>query len=312
MRLFRPIHPAAIIACATAALAFQGLLPSLGWTEQDKTVICRQGLLDDGFSSLPGTYTLKAPVKTAWAARPAADRVALVREFAALAKSTVMAPAFEKTYDTWIKERYGAVNHGLKVDPQAEMQKMQKAAESGEMMSQIGAQMAASFQAMPMQSLQILFPEDLKKWQRSRDPKEKKLGERAAAIEPLMKSNPDEFKKQYALLKSIEMGGPDTMAGVQAGTSAAQKTQADQKAMQEQRNYDEHRLRAQLKKRLGDFIAVARTVDFNAQTTVKGGKIVFSNPAYESKSRAWKQLYRIGREPVQAGVAAAEAWLKEL
>ncbi len=295
-----------------AALAFQGLLPTLGWTEQEKSVVIRQGLLDDGFQTLPGAYTLKAPVKAAWAARPAADRVALTKELFAFVKSTVSAPAFEKTYDVWIRERYSAVNHGLKVDQQAEMQKLQKAAESGEMMSQIGAQMAASFQAMPMESLQILFPEDLRKWQRSRDPKEKKLGERAAAIEPLMKSNPAEFKKQYALLKSIEMGGPDTMAGVQAGATAAQKTQADQKAMQEQRNYDEHRLKAQLKKRLTDIIALARTVDFNAQTTTKAGRIVFVNPAYESKPRAWKQLYRIGREPVQAGIAAAESWLKEL
>ncbi|MBI4889620.1 MAG: hypothetical protein HY821_03275 [Acidobacteria bacterium] len=53
-------------------------------------------------------------------------------------------------------------------------------------------------------------------------------------------------------------------------------------------------------------------MDFKAETTRKAGRIVFVKPAYEQKSRAWKQLHRIGREPVQAGISAADAWLKEL
>ncbi len=313
MTFARPLTAAAtLFICGAAAFSFDGLLATLGWSDQDRNVIARQALLDDGFHSLPGTYTLKRPVKTAWEARPAADRVALVQEFAALAKSTVSSPAFEKTYDTWIKDRYSAVNHGLKVDDQAEARKMQKALESGDMMAQMGAQMATSFLAMPVETLKTMFPDDLKNWQASSEPKEKKLGQKAATIAPLLQSNPEEFKKQYAILKSVEMGGPDSLAGIQAMMGAAQQAQADQKSVQEQRNYNQHRLKTHLKKKLSEFVALARTVDFNAETAVKGTRTVFVNPAYEKKPRAWKQLYRIGREPVQAGIAAAEAWLKEL
>jgi hypothetical protein len=80
----------------------------------------------------------------------------------------------------------------------------------------------------------------------------------------------------------------------------------------EQLNYDQHRLKPTLKKKLTDFVTLARTVDFAAQTQIKAGKIVFVNPAYEQKPRPWKQLFRLGKEPVMAAVAAAEAWSREL
>lgn len=301
----------AAFACGSA-FAFQGLLATLGWTEQDKSAAVRQSLLDDGLYSLPGSYQLKRAVKDAWSARPAADRVALIRELIPAAKAYIMNPAFEKTWEEWIKSRYSAVNHGIKVDQQADMQAMMADGAADRMMAQAAAQMAKSFVSMPAESLAILFPDDLKNWQSSSDAKHKALGKKAAAIAPLLKSNPEEFKKQYALLKSAEMGGPDTWAGIEAASSAGQQSQADQKKKQEQLNYDQHRLRPTLKKKLTDFAALVRTVDFAAQTQPKAGKIVFTNPAYERKSNAWKQLFRLGKEPSLAAAAAAEAWAREL
>lgn len=296
----------------TAALAWQGMLGTLGWTEQDKSSAVRQSLLDDGLYALPGTNQLKRAVKDAWAARPATDRVALIRELAAGAKGYIMAPAFEKTWDEWIKGRYSAVNHGIKVDQQADMQAMMQDGAADRMMAQAAAQMATEFVKMPVESLQFLFTEDLKNWQRGRNAKTQALFQKAKAAEPFLKSNPEEFKKQYALLKSAEMGGPSTWAGIQAASSAGQQSQADQNKKQEQSNYDQHRLKPTLKKKLGEFVALARTVDFAAQTEMKGGKIVFVNPAYERKPRPWKQLFRLGKEPTLAAAAAAEAWAKEL
>jgi hypothetical protein len=310
--MIRKRHLCAVALVSSAALAWQGMLGTLGWTEQDKSAAVRQALLDEGLYSLPGTGRLKRAVKDAWAARPAADRVALIRELAAEAKSYIMAPAFEKTWDEWIKGRYDAVNHGIKVNPQAEMQAMMQDAASGRMVAQAAAQMAREYARMPTQSVEFLFPDDLKKWQQENDPKYKKIYQQAKAIEPLLKSNPDEFKKQYALLKSAEMGGPDTWAGVEAALAAGAQSQAGQKTKQEQQSYDEHRLRPTLKKKLNGFVALARTVDFAAQTQTRGGKIVFVNPAYERKPPAWKQLFRLGKEPTMAAVAAAEAWAKEL
>jgi hypothetical protein len=313
MSLSRLASSAALAGlAATAAFAWQGLTGTLGWTEQDKGVIVRQGLLEEGMFVLPGTFQLKQAVKTAWIARPAVDRVALVKELTAAAKAYVMTPGFEKTYDEWIRQRFNAVNHGIVADPNADMRAMMKPGAAENMMAQAAGQVAASYMKMPVQTLQMLFPTDLKSWQSSRDPKMQKLYARGKAIEPLMRSNPEEFKKQYALLKSVEMGGPDSLAGIESAKAAGAQTQADMKKKQEQRAYDEHRFKATLKKRLGEFAALARTVDFAAQTQTKEGKIVFVNPAYERKSRAWKQLFRIGREPVMAAVAATEAWMKEL
>lgn len=284
--MFRTAFVLSIAAFTTSALAWQGMLASLAWTDQDKSSAVRQSLLDDGISLLPGTYQLKRTVKDAWSARPVADRVALIRELAAAAKSYIMAPAFEMTWNAWIRERYTAVDHGIKVDPQSDMQAMMQDPSANQMMTQAAAQMAQEFLKLPLQSLELIFPADLKSWQRSRDPKKQALFEKAKAIEPLLKSNPDEFRKQYTLLKSAEIGGPTTWAALQSAGAAARQSQEDQKKRQEQVNYDQHRLRPTLKKKLNDFAALVRTVDFAAQTQIKSGIIVFVNPAYEQKSRA--------------------------
>jgi hypothetical protein len=88
--------------------------------------------------------------------------------------------------------------------------------------------------------------------------------------------------------------------------------QADQKLQEEQRSYNEHQLKVELKKRLQAFVTLARTVDFAAQTQERARRTVFVNPVYERKPSSWKMLYRLGKEPTLAAVASAEAWLKEL
>ncbi|GEM_PF-3100987 len=297
---------------AGVLMGWQSMMATLGWTDQDKSVVARQGLLNEGLTELPGSQHLKRAVKDAWDSRPAADRVVLMRELSGAAKTYAMAPGFEKTYDEWIRQRFNAVNHGIKVDPQAESQAIVQEGAMEKMMAQVAAQAAAEYMKMPMQSLEFLFPNDLKNWQESDDPNHRKLAARAKAIAPLMKSSPEEFKKQYAILKSVEMGGPDTLAGIETAKTAGAQSQADSQKKQEQRAYDEHRLRPTLKKRLGEFVAMAKTVDFGAQTATKNGKIVFVNPAYERKPRAWKQMFRLGKEPVPAAVSAAEGWMREL
>jgi hypothetical protein len=64
-------------------------------------------------------------------------------------------------------------------------------------------------------------------------------------------------------------------------------------------------------KRLQAFVTLARSVDFAAQTQTSGRSVVFVKPENERRSGEWKQLFRLGKEPM-AAVAAAEQWLKEL
>ena len=44
----------------------------------------------------------------------------------------------------------------------------------------------------------------------------------------------------------------------------------------------------------------------------RGGKMVFVDPALESKPETWKQLYRAGQPSVDAARDAATAWLAAL
>jgi hypothetical protein len=181
------------------------------------------------------------------------------------------------------------------------------------MMAQAAAAGAQNYAKLPPDSLKLLFPDDLKNWTKNpRTPKQQKIAAKAKEIAPLLASNPAEFAKQYAILKSMEMDGPDTWEGIEAASAGGAKTQADQKLQQEQRSYNEHQLKVELKKRLQAFVTLARTVDFAAQTQERARRMVFVNPAYEHKSDSWKILYRLGKEPTLAAVAAAEAWLKEL
>jgi len=300
---------AAAAFCATGLLAWQGGLATLGWTEADVPNVAKTFLSTEA-SYLPGVYIIKATVKKQLLAMSASDRARLIQDLMRYAKSYASTPAFAKLYEQWIAQRYHAVNHGIKVDQASLSAAMAKPDAAQNMMAMMAAQMAKSFVQMPVDILKTMFPNDQKNW--SQDSSKKQLAAKANQIAPLMSSNPEEFRKQYALLKCMEMGGPDTWAGVEAATAAGAKAQADNTKIQEQKAYDEHPMKAELRKHLEGFITLARSVDFGAQTELVGNKRIFVNRADERKSDSWKALYRLGQQPTMAAVAAAEAWLKEL
>jgi hypothetical protein len=67
-----------------------------------------------------------------------------------------------------------------------------------------------------------------------------------------------------------------------------------------------------LARRLREFLDVTADVDFDAALVDRGGKKVFAEPRYESKSADWKVCFRAGQAAMTAARAAAAAWLKEL
>ncbi|MBX2953150.1 MAG: hypothetical protein KF870_11635 [Leadbetterella sp.] len=86
-------------------------------------------------------------------------------------------------------------------------------------------------------------------------------------------------------------------------------------ARRKQRNNEIDRqkdFKANIKKQLQQFLDETADVDFNAQTKTDYGRIVFVNPAYEQKSRTWKQAYRIGKAGTAVFRDIAREWLKEL
>lgn len=64
--------------------------------------------------------------------------------------------------------------------------------------------------------------------------------------------------------------------------------------------------------RLREFLSLSDTVPADAALVRRGGKMVFVDPALESKPEMWKQLYRAGQPSVDAARAAATSWLATL
>jgi hypothetical protein len=294
----------------TSLFAWQSGLAAIGKKDSDLTEIAQSYFATNSPGALPGIYSLTGPIRSQWKAKGGAERAQEVRDLCAIAKKYVSTPEFAKMYNEWIKNTFHAVDHGIKVDPQADAAKMMTNGGAEQMMSQVAAAMVKALEQAPPEVVKGMYDADMKSWKDSSD--KAKLYAKGKQIEPLFKSNPAEWKKQYLLLKSADMGGPSTEAGLAAANAATTKSAADQKLRDEQQAYNDHQLKVALKKKLQEFTTVARSLDFAAQTKGQGTSIVFVNPMYERKPSEWKMLFRLGKDPVMAAVAFAEQWAKEL
>jgi hypothetical protein len=93
---------------------------------------------------------------------------------------------------------------------------------------------------------------------------------------------------------------------------AARQTEYEESVAKWQETYPEDPQPIILK-RLEGFVALADSIDFNAQlTTGKDGLKHFVNPEYEAKSGDWKWAFRTGRDGVAAAREVAANWLAEV
>jgi hypothetical protein len=198
--------------CGTTVLAWQSGMAVAGWTDADAPRVARTILVDNDVNDLPGAYLIKAPERRLLQAMGGPERAQAVKELAKAAKAYASTPAFAKLYDEWIANRHQAVNHGIKVMDQSQMAAaMAKPDAMKDMMTKAAAEGAKNYAKLPPEGLKMMFPDDLKSWTKNpRTPKQLKIAARAKEIAPMLASNPAEFAKQYAVLKSMEMGGPDT------------------------------------------------------------------------------------------------------
>jgi hypothetical protein len=294
----------AVILCAGAAAAWQTALSSVGWSEQRAAEIAESFFTTD--QSLPDNGSISPAVKSRWIVKSPAERALAIRELALYAKKYVQAAAFEKTYNGWIAEHYHAVNHGLKVNTPAAAEDMNAA------MSEMASEMAKAFGQLDATGLRMLLTNDIDSVKDSQEDSDKKMLARYRRIEGLLKTNLPEARKQYAIAKSMQLSGAADEAQAQASMAAGEKAAAERKRMDEQRAWDEHNLKTELRRRLAGFVKTAESIDFSAQTQRNAGKLVFVNPEFERKPSQWKLLYRLGKEPTLAAVDVAKQWLREL
>ena len=248
---------------------------------------------------------------------PESQQAALMKELAIAAKAILMSPAFQSAHDAYIAKEYQAVNHGLKVKTLEQVaQGATSQAGASEFELKMKRELSAIYVQMAMQTkiedLKMMFDESLKEWTKeaakpkgSDKAKYTKLVTQAQAIKDLSVSNPDKFRRGYAVLRSAENDGLDTEEALFGAQASSQKDN-------EQLMWDQHNLRGALQRVLTQVVAEAPTVDFAAQTVQKSSSRVFVNPAYEKKSLTWKAMYRAGKAPTAAGLEIARAWLKEL
>ena len=291
-----------LIACAGVAAAWQSALSAVGWSEEAAMQIA-ESFFANSSMKLPAGGSMSAQTKARWIGKTPAERAAAIRELALYTKGRLQTPAFEKIYSGWIKSHYNAVNHGIKVDPNAAAGQE----DISSAMNEAAAAMVQAFSQLPTDQLRMLLNNDIESVKNSARASDKQMLARYRRIEDLLKTNPAEAKKQYALAKSAQMGG-----GSEPDMAKAAQSAADRKRREEQLAWDQHNLKAELRRRLSEFVKTAESVDFAAQTQRNAGKMVFVNPAYERKPSDWKVLYRLGKEPTLAAVEVARQWLKEL
>jgi hypothetical protein len=203
-----------------------------------------------------------------------AEKLALTQEVLATIKATLMAPAFRAEHTARIAtEGNKAVDHGINPDSYGLTGNMDADAITTTVIPII--QMIRGF---PPEALKQAFEEertDLAETIKNETGEERAKAQkdlaRLNALAPLMKTNFEEFKKQYTLAKSASMGGPDTEAKLQAATASGQDRE---RIRLEQVYWNHYKLDAILKKNLTQFIDQATKVDFKAATRVQGTDIL--------------------------------------
>ena len=306
---------AGLICLPLAVFARQGGLAAIGMTEaglqsQIERAARHQGddliLPSIGATPLAAAMALSEP-----------QQVTLMKELAGAARTIMMSPAFQTAYNGYIAKEYEAVDHGIKVKSGEQMmQQIGTEAGNAEFELKMKRDMAAVYVQMAMQlkmeDLKMMFDASLAEWTETANKakgsdraKYTSLVSKAQAIKGLSTSDPDKFRRGYAVLRSAEADGLDT-------EEALFGAQASSKNENEQLMWDKHNLRGRLKRVLTQIVAEAPTVDYAAKTVEKSRVDVFVNPAYEKKSVTWKAMYRAGKGPSAAGLEIARAWLKEL
>lgn len=241
-------------------------------------------------------------------------RLAFVEKLGAAFKALVMSDTFSAAHAAYIKERYKAVDHGIK--GAVSMEQLQKRGDMASlqlaMKRQVPVMAVQLTTNMSADDIQRSLTSDVPQWRKYAD--DPKRSDRAKyqrwvrqgdALVALGSSDLVKLRRGYAVLRSEDLDGPNTEAALFAAYDAAI-------AADEQAAWDQHNLKATLKQYLTAFVALVPSVDFDAATVQKGGKTRFASPAHEAKGAVWKACFRAGKGPSTAALQVAQTWLKEL
>ncbi len=315
---------AAGLLTAIGAMAWQSSLASLKLTretfERQVTNYVQNSVNSSGGSMQePGMGRAGAQ---ALLAMDDATRATVVKELSLAAKAFVMSPAFAASYDAYLKTSRNAVNHGVAIkDTEAEMRAAAKSTDMAAVQAATNNMMRDSYRKSVMQRLdsiakldkqvlEMMASADVQMMDASM-PSTAEEKANVAKAKTMLKEATQQAASDIVKARATYKSALMLAAGLGGDAQVAAGLDAEKKREQ-QLNYNRLLLKPALKNRLQDFLAIARTVDFKAPTVMKGGKKLFVDRAFESKSGFWKMLYRLGPGGTGAAVAVAQGWIAEL
>lgn len=247
---------------------------------------------------------VSSTVKSACRALSTDAQAAAVKKTGAFAKTYFNSDDFQKRYNDWLSKRFtqgeSKVSDKRKEEIYASRLKGVQGMNAKDMEPIVDMQIQSGETFAGMESMLSSLPAD----QRAEFKKQIEDGKRNAAffkkIKPLLKTDMEEFKKQYAtyLANDEIRQSEETMARNNKASATDYEKWKDPKKV--------------LTARLTDFLNQTKGVDFAAQTKDVNGRKKFVNAAYEGKSDIWKFCYRAGATPTNAARAFAQQWLTEL
>ena len=305
-----PLLKALLLATLVSALATRpaDVLKDLKLTQEQLSSQVFEQLTQD-YSSPYLSYDSRQAAKQL----SAQARATAVRALYPLVRTYVESDDFRNRYDSWLRGKYHISDTP---DPSSTMTSADLRAMINEQLDQT----LAAFSNLTPQLLGLMLPEQIAQLQeqmQNADAPTKAAMSRELTelkqIQPLVTSKPDEFKTRFlaSMKRSMAYHLEEDMKNEEEQLAKA-KEQAEEQRDNEARYQAEKNPNLVIRKKLREFIALAESVDFDAQTQKQGYRVEFVRDDYRGKSREWKQLYRIGREPVMAARDLARTWLKEL
>lgn len=307
-------------------LASSDALAPLQVTEEQVRTAALKRLLQ-GMNNEPNLQFFAAhPARKLFVTLTPEQRTAAATAVAGIVKSLLLAPETLAAWNAEVANR-GGVDHGLKPNAAGASTDMNQVLDQAKRSVLEGRlrdaqDFAKRKEPMPKETLVMLVQLDL---------------DLVGEPDSMMVASPQAQKAAVAKLKEAQkLTATDKAADLaaaakalseakflavgitpnEAGLAEASRRLADGKDMEnkrrEQELFNKMQFTPQLRKYLQALVTTAATVDFAAATQKKGTKVVFVNPAYEGKSYDWKLLYRAGRGPTQAAVAAAKQVLAAL
>ena len=302
----------AIVAATSLSVVAPSSLPKVGITVKDIQTWATQAVIastdvEGGYFRYLVPCVSPGALKAIQAMAPA-ERLELTQEVLAAVKAAVSTPAFKGEHAAYVKTTRNAVDHGI-----ADTEKFGLTGNTEtDAIKTLIVPIIDMLRGVPIDALKQSYEDDrndLRETIKNESGEEKAKAQkdlaRLDAIAPLMKTNPEEFRKQYTLAKSASMGGPDTEVKLQ--TMTASREDLEQLRL-EQNNWNHWNLNEMIRKELAQYIDVASKIQLN-------GNYVCDNQSHNAsynKASLDALMNLMGTGPTSAAAQFAKAWLKEL